>query len=149
ELVDESARLLAKALPYDNACWHTVDPATLIETGFHVVDMPPPDASVAEFAYLDTDFNTLAQLTRGPHSGVLTEATEGRLDRSPRYRELLRPNNIRGELRTALVDSGSCWGCFTLFREAPHDFTADERDFAHELASVLGRGFRAAGTRAR
>lgn len=150
DLTGEAARLLARVVPYDTACWHTVDPATLIETGYHAVDMPPPDAAVAEFAYLGTDFNTLADLAGGRrHSGVLSEATGGRLDRSPRYRELLRPNNIRGELRTALVDGGACWGVFTLFREEPRDFTADERDFAHEVAAVLGRGFRAAGTRAR
>jgi DNA-binding CsgD family transcriptional regulator len=80
---------------------------------------------------------------------VLTEATAGRLDRSTRYRELLRPLDIRGELRAALVVDGACWGCFAFFREDPMDFTADERDFAHDVASLLGNSFRAAGVRAR
>ncbi|HKN52451.1 MAG TPA: helix-turn-helix transcriptional regulator [Amycolatopsis sp.] len=149
-LIDESAKVLGRALPHDAGCWHTIDPATLIETGFRLEDMPPAEPEVVQFAYLSCDFNAFPALARGRrHSGVLSEATSGRMDRSPRYRELLRPNNVSGELRTALVADGSCWGCFAFFRETPRDFTEDERDFAHELASALGRGFRAAGVRAR
>lgn len=150
DVADEANQLIARALPHDASCWHTTDPATLVETGYRTYAMPPPDARVAEFAYLATDFNSLAVLAEGPrHSGVLSEATGGRPDRSPRYRELLRPNNMLGELRTALVADGSCWGCFSLFREAPGDFTEDERDYAHLLASLLGRLVRTAGVRGR
>ena len=149
-LFDESARLLGEALPYDAGCWHTMDPATLIETGLHFEDMPRAGPDVAAYAYLSGDFNSFVELARSErHSGVLSDATGGRLDRSPRYRELLRPNNMRGELRTAFVVDGACWGCFAFFREAPGDFTDAERDFAHDLAAVLGRGFRSAGLRAR
>ncbi|MFG1793383.1 LuxR C-terminal-related transcriptional regulator [Nocardia sp. NPDC049149] len=150
ELIDEAAELLATAIPYDSACWHTTDPDSLIETGFRAYDMPPPDAGVARFAYLPQDFNSFTTLAAGArHSGVLSEVTGGRLDRSIRYRELLRPNSMQGELRTALVIDGACWGNISLFRAAPHDFTADDRDFAHDLAGVLGRGLRTAGVRAR
>lgn len=149
-LIDESIRLLDRALPHDAACWHTIDPATLVETSFRVQDMPRPDAKVAEFAYLSTDYNTFTGLARGSrHAGLLSQATGGKLDLSPRYRALLRPNDIQGELRTALVADGACWGCFAFFREAPHDFTEDERRFADELSALLGRGFRSAGVRAR
>jgi len=149
-LFEESTRLLATALPHDAGCWHTMDPATLVETGVHIEDLPPPDAHVARFAYLSNDYNAIAELIRaGRHSGVLSEATGGRPERSLRYRELLRPRNPWGELRAAFVVDGSCWGCFAFFREARRDFSVAERDFAHQLASVLGRGFRAAGVRAR
>jgi hypothetical protein len=98
--------------------------------------MPPPDAEVARFAYLPDDFNAFGALAAGRlHSGVLSEATGSRLDRSIRYRELLRPNGITGELRIALVADGACWGTLSIFREAPGDFTTDERDFAHSLDS--------------
>ena len=103
-LFGEAAGLLATALPYDASCWHTMDPATLIETGLYFHNMPEAGPDVAAYAYLDEDFNSFAALARAErHSGVLSDATDGRLDRSPRYRELLRPNNIRGELRTAFV----------------------------------------------
>jgi len=146
----EMNRLVARALPSDGACWHTVDPATLVETGYFVQDMPPPDAHVAKFAYLSGDFNSLIKLARGPrHSGVLSAATGGQLERSLRYRELLAPKDIQGELRASLVVEGQAWGCFSLFRMAPADFTEVDQDFAHDLSSLLGRGLRAAGIRAR
>ncbi|WP_051580081.1 helix-turn-helix domain-containing protein [Pseudonocardia acaciae] len=148
--LDEATGLLASAVPHEAGCWHTMDPASLIETGLHATHMPPPDARVAELAYLSGDYNSFVGLAGARrHSGVLSEATEGRLDRSPRYRELLRPVNVTGELRAALVVDGACWGCFALFREAPGDFTEDERDFAHAVAPLLGRGLRTAGVHAR
>ncbi|HEY0573963.1 MAG TPA: helix-turn-helix transcriptional regulator [Pseudonocardia sp.] len=150
ELFLEATRLLATALPHDTACWHTMDPATLIETGAHFENMPRADAHVAKIAYLSDDYNNFVQLAQGRrHSGVLSEETGGQPDRSPRYRELLRPQNFWGELRTAFVVDGACWGCFAFFREAPADFSTDERDFAHQLSSLLGRAFRAAGVQGR
>ncbi|MEJ3651671.1 LuxR C-terminal-related transcriptional regulator [Actinomycetes bacterium KLBMP 9759] len=147
---EESAQLLRTALPHDSSCWHTTDPGTLIETSVHTTDMPSPSPEVAELAYLTSDFNAFPALAGGPrHAGVLSEATGGQLERSVRYRELMRPNGVRGELRTAFVVDGACWGCVSLFRAAPRDFTDDERDFAHDLAALLGRNVRTAGVLAR
>ncbi len=149
-LFTESTRLLASALPYDSACWHTMDPTTLIETACLLENMPTPTPQVAEFAYRGDDYNSFGRLTRGArHSGVLTEATGGHLDRSVRYRELLSTVNMVGELRASFVVDGAAWGCVSFFREGPGDFTADERDFAHDIAVLLGRGFRAASTHTR
>jgi DNA-binding CsgD family transcriptional regulator len=150
ELFDEVSRILSDALPRDTACWHSTDPTSLIETSFRVEHMPAPDARIAEVAYLSGDYNSFVELATGRrHSGVLSTATGGDLARSLRYREILRPQSILGELRTSFVVDGACWGCFAFFRTAPVDFTELERDFAHELAPVLGRCFRAAGRRAR
>lgn len=150
ELFDEVSRVLADALPREAACWHSTDPVSLIETSFRVEHMPPPDARIAEVAYLSGDYNSFVELATGRrHSGVLSTATGGDPARSYRYREILRPNSIHGELRTSFVVDGACWGCFAFFRPAPADFTELERDFAHELAPVLGRCFRAAGRRVR
>src|SRR5689334_10585496 len=103
-LFGEASRVLARALPHDSTCWHTVDPGTLIETGYLARDMPPPDAQVVEGAYRSDDFNSFVELASARrHSGVLSEATGGRLELSRRYRDLLRPNNVRGELRVSLV----------------------------------------------
>lgn len=150
DVYHESAEILATALPHDAGCWHTMDPATLIETSLQLEGMSPRTADVAEFAYVSSDYNSFAELARGPqHSGVLSDATEGRPDRSLRYRELMRPSNLNGELRAAFVVDGASWGCFAFFREGSADFTEEERDFTHELAPLLGRSFRRAGVRAR
>jgi DNA-binding CsgD family transcriptional regulator len=149
-LFDEVGRILAGTLPRDAGCWHSTDPTTLIETSFQVENMPPPDARIAEIAYLPGDYNSFIGLAQGRrHSGVLSSETGGDPARSLRYRELLRPQGISGELRTTFVVDGDWWGCFAFFRTGTADFTELERDFAHELAPVLGRCFRAAGRRAR
>jgi DNA-binding CsgD family transcriptional regulator len=143
--IDEAGRLLALAVPYDGACWHTVDPATLIETSFRAVNLPPLHDRMAELEYLREDYNKFDELARGArHSGVLSAATAGDLDRSARYREILGPCDVRGELRVSFVADGACWGCCVVFRHAPDDFSAAERDFAHHLATELGRGMRGA-----
>jgi DNA-binding CsgD family transcriptional regulator len=144
-LIDEAGRLIAQALPFDGACWHTMDPATLIETSFRAVNLPSLDILVAENEYLHDDYNRYSDLARSRRrSGVLSEATAGDLMRSRRYREFMCPFGVQGELRISLVVDGACWGSVALFRAAPGDFSAAERDLAHELAEPLGHSFRAA-----
>jgi DNA-binding CsgD family transcriptional regulator len=150
ELFDEVTRIVASALPHTTGYWHTMDPVSLVETSVHVENMPLPDARVARLAYLTDDYNRIVDLVNGPrHAGLLTEATRGQLDRSVRYRELLSPAGYNRELRATFVVDGKCWGCFAFFRPGPVDFTTAERDFAHDLAPLLGRSFRAAGRRTR
>jgi DNA-binding CsgD family transcriptional regulator len=145
-LVDEANTLLGATVPFDGACWHTTDPATLIETSVRAIDLPPVDARAAELEYLtDGDYNKFATLARARHhSGVLSEATGGHLERSLRYRELLQPADIRGELRAAFVVDGTCWGSLAVFRTSPADFSSEDRQFVHEIGPTLARGFRAA-----
>jgi DNA-binding CsgD family transcriptional regulator len=143
--IDEAGRLLAQAVPHEGACWHTMDPATLIETSVHTMNLPPHGDLIAENEYLHDDYNKFFQLARATrHSGVLSEATAGDLNRSQRYRDFLHPGGILGELRASLVVDGTCWGSFAIFRAAPADFSTEERDFVHQLTVTLGRGFRAA-----
>jgi DNA-binding CsgD family transcriptional regulator len=147
-LIDEAGTLLAATLPVDGACWHTTDPATLIETSARAVDLPPLHDRVAEMEYLTVDYNKFVTLARSPHHcGVLSEATGGRLERSLRYRELMKPAGVRGELRASFVVDGMCWGSLAFFRAAPADFSSADRQFMHEMSATLARGFRAAVAR--
>jgi DNA-binding CsgD family transcriptional regulator len=148
-LVDEANMLLGKTVPFDGACWHTTDPATLIETSVRTVNVPPVHARAAELEYLiGGDYNTFVALARArQHSGVLSTATGGRLERSRRYRELLQPVGVRGELRASFVVGGTCWGSLAIFRATPADFSAEDAQFVHEIGSTLALGFRAAVVR--
>ncbi|WP_405061746.1 helix-turn-helix transcriptional regulator [Kribbella sp. NBC_01505] len=148
DLFDEAQQILQRALPRDSSCWHAMDPVTLIETRWATERMPGPTGEIAEIAYLYDDYNSFASLVEGPlHSGVLSEATGGDLSRCVRYRRLLEPMGMTGELRTAFVVDGAAWGCFSLFRQG--DFIPEERDFANVIAPLLGLCFRAAGIHAR
>jgi DNA-binding CsgD family transcriptional regulator len=144
-LTDEAGRLIEQAIPFEGGCWHTMDPATLIETSVRTMNLPPHEERITEYEYLHRDYNKFVQLARSPrHSGVLSEATAGDLRRSVRYREFIQPAGLRGELRTSFVVDGTCWGSSAFFRAAPADFSAEERDFAHDLAATLARSFRTA-----
>ncbi|WP_405060923.1 helix-turn-helix transcriptional regulator [Kribbella sp. NBC_01505] len=150
DLFSETARLLDRALPRDGSCWHAMDPVSLVETSRYDENLGGPDQLVAEVAYLPDDYNTFVELAQGRrHSGILSEQTGGDVHRSRRYRELLQPWNVEGELRAAFVVDGVSWGCFSLLRIGSGDFTPAERDFAHHLSPLLGRAFRAAGVHAR
>jgi len=144
-LVAEAGQIVRRAVPYDGACWHELDPGTLIETSSYLENMPATNSRASEIEYLRDDFNKFASLARSERpTAVLSVTTGGRPIRSLRYRRIVRPFGFEGELRAAFVADGSCWGSFGLFRAAPSDFTQKEADVIAEIAVDLGRAFRAA-----
>jgi DNA-binding NarL/FixJ family response regulator len=145
-LFREMARLLHRAIPFEAACFHTLDPATLLETSHVVVNLPVENPRAAEIEYLHEDFNQFATLARAQRrSGILSEATGGAPERSRRYRELIRPFELHGELRAALVTDSLCWGALGLLRRpASGDFTPAEAAFLHEVSGYLAQGVRTA-----
>lgn len=145
-LFRETARALRQAIPFEAACWHTLDPATLLETSYEVVNLPLENPRAAEIEYLHEDYNQFAVLARGPRrSGILSVATGGVPERSLRYRELIRPLGLEGELRAAFVADGSGWGSVCLLRErASGGFTAEDVSFLDGISACLARAIRVA-----
>ena len=91
-LFQEMGRVLRRAIPFDAACFHTMDPATLLETSHVVENLPVENPLATEIEYLHDDYNQFATLARAQRkSGVLSQATGGAPERSRRYRELIRP----------------------------------------------------------
>jgi DNA-binding CsgD family transcriptional regulator len=144
-LVQSIGRIIAPAVPYDGACWHTIDPLTVVETGSILEGLRPNGRAASAIEYLYDDFNKFSVLARSPRrAAILSEATGGELERSKRYRVLVRPDGLEHELRAAFVVDGACWGSVGLFRAAPADFDADEAEFLHEITASLARAFRSA-----
>lgn len=99
-----------------------------------------------ENEFLQDDVNKFSWLARGPVTvGGLVHATEQKLERSPRYREILAPLALGDELRAALITSGACWGflCLHSERSSPH-FTPAEFAFIGRLTSHMAEGLRTA-----
>lgn len=142
--------MLRKAIPFDAACLHTLDPATLLETSHVVENLPIENPRATELEYLYEDFNQFAALARARQkSGILSRATDGAPERSRRYRELIRPFGLDGELRAAFVTDGLCWGSVGLLRRpGSGDSTPPEAAFLHEVSGYLAQGFRTALLRA-
>ena len=143
-----AARALGRTVPFDGVCVLTVDPATLVPTGEVVENGLPPAATeqLTDIEVHQPDHNKFAALARSARPAAsLSDATEGRLDRSLRHRELRRPSGFEDELRAVLVADGSAWGALTLLRErgAPH-FTSTEVRRVAAVASSLAEGLRRA-----
>lgn len=136
--------LLGEAVPFDASCWLIVDPASLLVTG-GLFDYPPAlIPALARNEFVDDDVNKLVFLARQlVPVGILRQATDGHPERSPRYRDILRPAGLESELRAAYRAESSTWGGCALYREhGSPDFEPDEAAFVGSVSGVLGAGLR-------
>jgi DNA-binding CsgD family transcriptional regulator len=78
---------------------------------------------------------------------VLSETTQGRLERSGRYTEHLQPRGLGHEIYTTFVDHG-LWGELHLTRAAgAPDFSPREVDLLRRIGPHLGAGLKVAALR--
>ena len=129
---DEAGEILRRAVPFDGFCSMTVDPATMLLTSHIAHDSVRPEdvPRLGRNEFLEEDVNKFVVLARAPRpAGVLTDATGNHLDGSPRYRDILRPNGFRDQLRVSLLDDDTCWGwvalCHSRSRPVSGDRAAD------------------------
>src|SRR5881392_1664953 len=93
---DEAAARLKRTVPFDGACWHTLDPGSDLITQHRLQDLPDRFPILAN--------NEFADLARAPRkAATLHQATAGRPERSPRFRDLLTRAGVGAELRSAFV----------------------------------------------
>lgn len=111
-------RLLAQIVPFDMACWGLLDPGTLWPVTNTGTSAATGAAAVRAWQYELTvpDILKVTDLAAGRPTGVLSIATGGEPDRSPRYRGVLAPLGVTDELRVLLSTGGVGWGWMALFR---------------------------------
>jgi DNA-binding CsgD family transcriptional regulator len=136
---------LRAAMPFDHACWHTVDPVSLLLSGV-AKDNLDDEARLPYHEYAVTDVNQWVALARSARPvGILAEATADAPGTSPRYRELLRPRGISDEIRAAFVADGTCWGACGIYRDAGRPgFTPAEAGLVLRAGRHLADGYRRA-----
>jgi DNA-binding CsgD family transcriptional regulator len=143
----EFLKQLRRVIPVDAAFFATVDPGTLLFTS-SLADaaLAPSRPLFLENELLGDDVNRFTTLARSPLPvGTLYEATEHRMERSPRYRDILVPLAMGDELRVVLRANGTSWGFACVHREkAGANFTPAEAAFVGQLSPYLGRGLRTA-----
>ena len=143
-----AARAVGRVVPFDGVCVLTMDPATLLPTGEVVENGLPGSARprMAEIEIGEPDFLKFGELARRTvPAGSLSHATDGKLDRSARHRELKRPHGLGDEIRSVLVGDTGAWAGITLMREtgaAP--FTPGDAALVASLSSPLLEGLRRA-----
>lgn len=154
ELLRRAARSLRRAVPFDAYCASTLDPASGLITHGMAEGMDEggggDEATFFDHVYFEEDLRqTRAMVREGRPVQLLSRSTGGRLDRSLRYREILKPLGFAHELGSVFAD-GSAWGGMDLIRgaDAP-DFTTGEVALVRRLAPHVGAGLKAAALRSR
>jgi DNA-binding CsgD family transcriptional regulator len=144
-LYRESTQVLSRFVAFDAACGHTMDPATLLLTR-QFSDQFDADgfALVCRNEYLQADVNKFAALLDRPRPvATLRQATKGRLERSPRYREILRPFGFAPELRATFAIDGSCWASLVMLRGAGRpEFDTQEEELVASIGPYLAQAVR-------
>jgi hypothetical protein len=146
---------LQRTIPFGGACWHSLDPRTLLMTSVDPTDLyerllPPEIRAVGRQAMLASEYqrddvNTFAELARRRIPvGTLLEATAGCPERSARYRELFAPVEASDELRAAFVARKRGWGSVVLARRGSRPFTTTETRLIARLSGPVAEGLRAA-----
>jgi DNA-binding CsgD family transcriptional regulator len=155
-LVRDVGRELRKVVRFDfDACWFTIDPTTLLITGHFNAHLENDEdlrrtvnLSLAINEYQETDFNKFADLAgqRVP-ADTLHRSTNGDLERSARYRTILKPIGAAAELRVAFREGDSCWAGLALYRIIGEpDFSDADIDLVLSSSAAISAGVRRALT---
>jgi DNA-binding CsgD family transcriptional regulator len=155
EYYREVAARLRRVVDCDSTCWHTLDPQTRLITsdgGQELISegvltpgtISDAGALILASEYFVKDVNTFAGLAaRRVPVGILSHATNGKPERSARYRDVLVPTGIPHELRAAFVSRGRCWGAVHIARkEDKRDFTADDANALARITGAVADGIR-------
>jgi DNA-binding CsgD family transcriptional regulator len=150
-LLREAAGCLRRAVPFDAYCASTTDPLSAMIT--HSVHENLGNEKTVSFffehLYFEDDVNGYNWLPPLRHPvRLISEATEGRLERSLRYRELLYPEGLGYELRGFSAVGREFWGHLNLDRERGRpDFDAREVALVRRITPHLGAGLKASTLR--
>ena len=148
ELLDETGRRIDRVVPSDGAFFGATDPETTLSVGAGIVrDLPEELCQPTwDYEFLVPDylkFNDIAQ--SGSAVADIHDATGGRPDRSPRWREYASVSGFRAEVRIAFAINGAVWGVAQLDRlgDSPR-YSEDEKAWLELVAPLVARGLRRA-----
>lgn len=142
---------LHRVVPFDGSCAHDADPASGLGMRMYLDPLHEQNLRVfLEHVYFEDDVNDFNEMIRARRPvALLSETTDGHLDRSLRYRAALAPRGFHFDLRAVFASGGEHWGGVSIFRErGRHDFTEREVTLIGRLAPHLAAGLQAAALRA-
>jgi DNA-binding CsgD family transcriptional regulator len=147
-LLREVADRLRRTVRFEGYCAHAVDPLSgLIANAIPEQMGGEKEARLfLEHLYFADDFNEYNSMAKSRHPvALLSEATDGRLESSLRYRELMVPLGYGHELRSVFTAGKELWGAIDVRREKGRsDFEPREVRLFRRVAPHLGAGLKAA-----
>ena len=148
DLLVEASRRIDRVVPADGVFLAATDPHTMLSLGAGVVrDLPEDQCGPTwEYEFLVPDYLKFADIAdSGRGVADLHEATGGRPDRSPRWREYATASGFRSELRVTFTLGGWTWGLgqFDRLGDSPR-FNDDEKAWLERVTPLVARGLRQA-----
>ena len=149
-LLREVLERLRQAVPAEACCFSAMDPSSGLMTRAFVEGMGGEKGARIFFerVYLEEDvngFHVMSSSWVDRPVALLSEVTEGKLERSLRYRDHTGPLGLHYELRGACTVGKERWGGIDLTRERGRpDFNDREVALLRRLVPHLGAGLRAA-----
>ena len=125
--------------------WCAVDPSTYLMTSVHAPTCDMDLDALMYWEYVEDDFNKTADVARHPDGiQTLREATGGKPERSPVYRDYCRPRGLDEEVLVALRSRcGDTWGSVRLTRRVGDpQFDRADLGFLRAVAPLLADGVR-------
>jgi DNA-binding CsgD family transcriptional regulator len=144
EFFDEAAARLKRAVAFDGACWHTLDPGSDLITQHRLQGLPDRFPILANNEYTVDDVNKFTQLAAAERkAATLSQATDGHPERSARFRDLLTHAGLGPELRSAFVADGTAWGALILVRHAGQpEFEERDIDLLADASALFAHAVR-------
>jgi hypothetical protein len=152
-LLREVVARLRHAVPIDTNRALKIDPLSGLPTGSFTEepDQPARARFFLEHIYFEDDVLKFNWMAQNQHPvALLSEATEGNLERSLHWRELLGPEGFGLEARGVFTVSQELWGGFCAIRERGRpDFSPHEVTLLRRIAPHLGAGLKTVALRSR
>jgi DNA-binding CsgD family transcriptional regulator len=148
ELLEAAVEAISRVVPSDGCFFSATDPQTTLAMGAGVIrDLPFEMCQVHwDYEFLVPDFMKFADIARSPRPlADLHDATGGRPERSPRWREFSGHTGFRSEVRMVFTCDGATWGVGQLNRlgDSPR-FSDEEKAWLERVTPILARGLRRA-----
>ena len=143
----ELSRQLHALIPFDGAFMSAADPVTgLAVAPARVENVGDHAACVAYWnvEFLADDYLPFRRLARAKHPAAsLLRATDGRIERSPRYHAVNRMLGYHDELRVVFRSDEAIWGFGSLWRrEDRRPFSLAEERMLATVSSPIANAFR-------
>jgi hypothetical protein len=147
-LLHEVAGRLGRVVPFEAYCAWSNDPLNGLLT--HMVGEGAigenEHRTYLEHVYFEEDFDEQRRMVRNRSPvALLSEVTDGKLERALRCREITGPIGLGYELLSVCSVGKEQWGGITLIRERDRpDFDAREVTLLHRIIPHLSSGLKAA-----
>src|SRR3954468_5240750 len=146
ELLEQAAARIDRVVPTDGYFLAATDPETTLSIGTGLIRDLPADQCQPhwDYEFLVPDYLKFADIARsGRRVADIHDATGGRPDRSPRFKQYSAATGFSSEVRLAFTVGNAAWGLGQLNRLSGR-FTDDEKDWLERAAASIGRGLRRA-----